>query len=255
MAIPKVFVFLNATSDTCALLAFIMKRITIFLLTLILNFNCVKKNETKKIRIQQNFDSKIGTTVPKEHFENSFETDATLIKKTAFDFIKISNTEKTYSIASICNCDKNVNDNSIKIQLETGIPNQKELDTISESSNRRWNTILQTRFGPIGKFRGQFKFLNIVLKDSLVKSINIYSKSSENEYNGTDFDSLKIEHFKIKVSKFDYSIASNVFGEFEFRLDRSFGLFENDTILKGSFSCNNWIIWDKEKIKSWKINK
>ena len=237
-------------------LAFIMKnRITIFLLTSILNFSCVQNNATKEIRIEKNIVAQKEVNVLKENFENSFETDSTLAKKISFDFIKISNTEKTDSIASICNCDKNVKDNSIKIQLETGIPTQKELDTMSEGSNRKWNTLLQTRFGPIEKIRGQFKFLNIELKDSLVKSINIYSKSTEKEYNGNDFDSLTVERFKIKISKFDYSIASNVYGEFEFRLDKNFGLFENDTILKGRFLCNNWIVWNKEKIKNWKISQ
>lgn len=230
-------------------------RTTIFLLTLILNFSCVRNNETKQNGIERNLESQKETIVSKEQFINTFETDSTLSKKIAFDFVKISNTEITDSIASICNCDKNVKDNSIKIQIETGIPTQKELDTMSESSNRKWNTILQTRFGPIGKFSGQFKFLNIKLKDSLVKSINIYTKSTEKEYNGTDFDSLTVERFKIKVSKFDYSIASDVYGEFELRLNKNFGLFENDTILKGRFLCNNWIIWNKEKIKNWKINQ
>lgn len=230
-------------------------RITFLILTSILSFGCVQNNAIKKNRIEKNVIPQKGETVIRENFVNSFETDSTLTKKTAFDFIKISNTEKTDSIVSICNCDKNIKDNSIKIQLETGIPTQKELDTMSKNSNRKWNTILQTRFGSMGKIRGQFKFLKIKLKDSLVKSINIYSKSTEMEYNGNDFDSLTVKRFKIKVSKFDYSIASNVYGKFEFRLDKNFGLFENDTILKGRFLCNNWIVWNKEKIKTWKISQ
>ncbi|WP_394906106.1 hypothetical protein [uncultured Mesonia sp.] len=232
-----------------------MKYKTIFFVTtLMLNLSCVQNSETKKNDIQQDLSSRRERYFKKVHFKNTFEKDSTLEKKIAFDFIKISNNEKTDSIISICNCDKNIKDNSIKIQIETGIPTQKELDTMSDSSNKRWNTILQTRFGPVNEFSGQFKFLNIELKDSLVKSINIYSKSTENEYNGADFDSLTIDRFKIKISKFDYSIASNVYGEFELRLDKSFGLFENDTILKGRFLCNNWIIRDKEKIKNWEIN-
>ena len=226
----------------------------IYFLILILNFSCIQSNETKEIENERNLDSQKVKTITKENFVNSFETDSSLVKKIAFDFIELSNTKEIDSIASICNCDKNVKNNSIKIQLETGIPTQKELDTIRQDSNKKWNTILQTRFGPIDNFNGQFKFLHIILKDSLVESVNIYSKSTKKEYNGTDFDSLKVERYKIKVSKFDYSIASNVYGEFELRLDKGFGLFENDTILKGRFLCNNWIISNKEKIKNWKIN-
>lgn len=228
---------------------------SILLLTLILILSCDQNDKIKEIKIERDLDSIKVKIAEKENFINSFVTDSTIEKKIAFDFIKISNTIDTDSIISVCNCDKNIKDNSIKIQLATGIPTQKELDTMSKNSNRKWNTVLQTKFGPMGKFSGQFKFINIQFKDSLVKEINIYSKSTDNEYNGNNFDSLNVKRFKIVVSKFDYSIASEVYGKFEFRLDRDFGLFKNDTILKGRFLCNNWVIRNKENIKSGKLNK
>ena len=232
------------------------QKLPIYLIILILTFSCVEKNENREKTNESKVGIKEQKTTKKEQFQNSFKIDTSLTKKIAFDFIKISNSLKTDSILSICNCDKDKKNNTIKIQLETGIPTRKDLDTISENSNKKWNTVLQTRdLGYLKELKGQFKFLNIILKDSLVKSINLYSKSTEKEYNGNDFDSLSIEKYKINISKFNYSIASNIYGEFELRLNKDFGLFKNDTILKGRFLCNNWRIWNSEKIKNWKINK
>ncbi|WOD42996.1 hypothetical protein [Hwangdonia lutea] len=229
-------------------------KLPIYLMIFIFICGCQQKEKREKKTQQET--KIIQKSIPKkEIFKNSFKIDTSLTEKIAWDFITVSNSQKIDSIASVCNCDKDKKNNSIKIQLLTGIPTKKTLDTLSEDSNQRWNTVLQTRdLGYIDRLNGQFKFLTIVLKDSLVKKINIHSKSTDKEYNGTDFKSIPIDKYKIKISKFDYSIASDIYGEFEFRLKKEFGLFENDTILKGSFKCNNWIIWDKEKIKNWKIN-
>ena len=70
-----------------------------------------------------------------------------------------------------------------------------------------------------------------------------------------DFKSMDIDKYKIAISTFNYSIPSNVYGNFELRLPQGFGYFENDTILKGHFECNNWEISSKEELKSWKIKE
>lgn len=231
-------------------------QLPIYFIILTLTISCVQQKENKKKESKPEMEIKEQSIVKKDLFQNSFQVDTSLTEKMAFDFIAVTNSKQTDSIVSICNCDKNQKNNSIKIQLQTGIPTKKELDTLSADSNKRWNTILQTRdLGYLEELSGQFKFLNIILKDSTVKSVNIYSKSTNKEYNGSDFDSLSIDRYKISISKFDYSTASDIYGEFELRLEKGFGLFENDTILKGNFQCNNWIIWNNEKIKNWKINK
>ncbi|MCF6169283.1 hypothetical protein [Lutibacter sp.] len=223
----------------------------IFIIVLNLILGCVPKKEKIESNITVNKEEYIKT----EQFQNSFKIDTSLLKKTTFDFVKISNSKKNDSILSICNCKKDKKNNIIKIQLETAIPTQKELDTMSENFKKR-NRILQTRdLGYLTKINGQFKFLTIILKDSLVKSIDLYSKSTEKEYNGIDFDSLSIEKYKISISKFDYSIASDVYGNFELQLKKGFGLFENDTILKGTFVCNNGEVSKKKEIKNWNIKK
>uniref|UniRef100_UPI00404A8664 hypothetical protein n=1 Tax=Flavobacterium sp. TaxID=239 RepID=UPI00404A8664 len=216
----------------------------------------MQKNETQENATESDIDTKEYAIKQKEQFENSFKIDTSLIKKSAFDFIEVSNAIKTDSIISICNCEKDKKNNIIKIQLQTGIPTKKALDTLPENGNKRWNTVLQTRdSGYLKEFNGQFMFINLVLKDSLVKSINLYAKSTDKDYQGVDFDSLSIDRYQINISKFNYEIASDIYGDFEFRLNRAFGLFKNDTILKGRFLCNNWRILEKEAIKKWKFVK
>lgn len=103
--------------------------------------------------------------------------------------------------------------------------------------------------------KGQFKFLTIKLKDSLVQNIELYSKSTDKDYGGKDFESLEIDNYNIKISTFNYSIASNVYGNYKMTLPKGFGYFKNDTLIKGNFKCNNWKISTKKEIQEWEINK
>lgn len=227
----------------------------ILIIYLILLIGCKSDKKNSEGNIENPIYEKVIKTIEKEMFLNSFKIDTTLIKKDAFGDLKISNSIKKDSLLSLCHSKKYKKNNRIKIQLKTAIPTQKELDTMSESFKKR-NRLLQ--FGDLSSRKTinvQFKFLTIVLKDSIIESINLYSKSTEKEYNGIDFDSLSIDKYKINISKFNYSIASNVYGNFELHLKKSFGFFENDTILKGDFLCNNWRITEKEQIKNWDIKK
>lgn len=188
-------------------------------------------------------------------FKNYFIRDSTVKKKGRFNSLGISNFKESDSIIALCTCDKNVKNNVMKIQLKTGIPNKSVLDTLKKE-NRKGNKILEIGgYDRNLKINGQFKFLTIVVKDSIVKSINLYSKSTEKEYNGTDFDSININKYQIKISKMDYSIASDIYGSFTLHLPEEFGYFENDTIVNGNFECYNWRISDKESIRNWNINE
>jgi len=87
--------------------------------------------------------------------------------------------------------------------------------------------------------------LTIKLKDSLVENIELYAKSTDKDYDGKDFENVEIDNYEIKISTFNYSIYSNVYGNFEVVLPKGFGYFE----------CNNWVISSKEKIQKWEMNK
>jgi hypothetical protein len=231
-----------------------MKR-TIVLFTIFLLLSC--KTDKKSNHPVETIPAEDTLTkkVEVNKFENYFVRDTTAEKKGRFNFLNMSNTKESDSIIALCTCDKNVKNNLMKIQLKTGIPNKSVLDTLKKE-NRKGNKILEIGgYNRNLKINGQFKFLTIVVKDSIVKSINLYSKSTKKEYNGTDFDSMNINKYQIKISKMDYSIASDIYGSFILHLPEEFGYFKNDTILNGNFECYNWRISDKESIRNWNINE
>ena len=233
------------------------KRFLLLMTILILSCNS-DKNRNGKQKIIEPIDNKeivSEQTVEPDNFQNIFTQDPTVEKKGRFNYLTISNQKENDSIVALCTCQKNVKNNLIKIQLKTGIPTKSELDTLKKG-NRKGNKILEMGgFDSQATISGQFKFLTIVLQDSMVNNINLYSKSTEKEYNKADFDSMSIEKYHINISKMDYSVASDIYGNFLLRLPSEFGYFKNDTILKGSFECYNWRISDKESIKNWEINE
>lgn len=233
------------------------ERVLVIVSVLILSCNS-DKNRDGRQKITESIDDKeiIKEKIAKtDNFRNIFTKDTSVEKKGRFNYLTISNHKESDSIVALCTCQKDVKNNMIKIQLKTGIPTKNQLDTLKKEY-RKGNKIMEMGgYGSQEKVSGQFKFLTIVLQDSIVRSINLYSKSTEKEYNETDFDSMYIDEFHINISKMDYSIASNVYGNFLLRLPKDFGYFKNDTILNGFFECYNWRISDKESIKNWKINE
>jgi len=227
----------------------------IFILFIIFIISCKPKKENQEnLKVITSTDKEFKFT-DTDNFKNYIKIDTSLTKTRMWGKLVISNSIKNDSILSLCQCKKDIKNNIIKIQFKTAIPTQKELDTMDESSKKRNRLMYLGDLSNSKTINGQFKFLTIILKDSVVKSINLYSKSTEKEYDGTDFDSLSIERYKINISKFDYKIASDIYGVFEIQLNKPFGFFKNDTILKGKFVCNNWKITEKKQIKKWNIKK
>jgi|GEM_PF-1386995 len=181
--------------------------------------------------------------------------DTSLIKKSdRMPYLYVSDGVVTDSIVAVCTCQKNKKKNTIFIQLLTAIPTKKQLQR-GLRKKRPLHQLFEWNIPPKDSIIGQFKFLTIKLKDSLVQTIELYAKSTDKDYEGKDFENVEIDNYEIKISTFNYSIASNVYGNFEVTLPKYFGYFENDTILKGYFECNNWEIRTKEQIKNWEINK
>tara|TARA_R110002049_G_scaffold308241_1_gene511455 strand:- start:243 stop:977 length:735 start_codon:yes stop_codon:yes gene_type:complete len=230
-----------------------MKNI-ISILILILFFSCKieNKKEEKNIEPQKTEKIKIDSS---NTFINEIRIDTTIKPLGKVVELELSNGKKSENIFALCSCQKDKKNHMIKIQLRSGIPTKNELDStgITDKSGGRFMHLMD--LGALKRIDGQFKFLTFILKDSLLTDLQLYSKSTELEYDGEDFKSMDIDKYKIAISTFDYSIASNVYGNFELRLPQGFGYFENDTILKGHFECNNWKISSKEEIKEWDIHK
>lgn len=225
----------------------------VLLFLIILTIGC--KNEKPKQNIDLN-DYVEKNEVRKT--ERKFDTlihDSTLTRKGPAYFITLMDGKKGDSIIAFCSCQKNKKNNTIEIQLTTAIPTKKELDTL-KVTDKKWNKVLQLiDLGYSDDINGQFKFLTIELKDSLVQNISLLSKSTDADYEEEYFDSTTVKNYKIEISKFDYSIASDVYGDFKIVLEEDFGLFEDDIIVSGYFECNNWRIRSKEEIKEWNIKE
>ena len=63
--------------------------------------------------------------------------------------------------------------------------------------------------GYLKRIDGQFQFLTLILKDSIIKDLELYSKSTELEYNNSDFKSMDIDKYKIAIFPWIVSININ----------------------------------------------
>jgi hypothetical protein len=229
-----------------------INRISILILLVLLSCNTDNQIGKKNVEYQKKEEEKNDSL---KAFRNYIRIDSTLKPLGRVVELELSNGIKNEGIFALCSCQKDKKNNKIKIQIKSGIPTKKELDStgITDKSGGRLMQLMH--LGNLKRIDGQFKYLTFILKDSLLTDLELYSKSTELEYDGKDFKSTEINKYKILISKFDYSIASDVFGNFEIRLPNGFGYFINDTILKGNFECNNWRISSKADVKNWNIQE
>lgn len=219
-------------------------------IAIIFLFTSCQSNEYKS----QNKSSSVET-LSKEvqvinKFKNYFKSDTTLIKRDSVVVLTISNGTKKEEILAICNCDKNVRENTIKIQITVAIPTKVEL----EQGKTGGRTFMGLGSWP-DSLMAQLRFLTFHLRDSTVEKAQIFYKSPEKTYKRSDFKYSNISDYQIRISKFDYSIASEVFGRYEVLLPEPFGYFKNDTLLAGTFECNNWRVNSLEAVKNWNLKE
>lgn len=184
-----------------------------------------------------------------DSFKSYFKSDSTLTKRDSVNVLTISNGSKTDEILAICNCEKNIEENTIKIQITAAIPTQPELEK-GITGGRTFMGL-----GRPDSLMAQLRFLTFHLKDSSVQKVQLFYKSIEKVYNNSDFKYSNISDHQIKISKFDYSIASEVFGRYEVFLPEPFGYVKNDTLLAGTFECNNWRVNTLEAVKNWNLKE
>ena len=223
----------------------------------ILLFSCqekqVKSSSTKEyVKAKQNEIVK--------PYESSFKVD-TLLENRYHRGSKftLSTSDSILEFLGACQCEKDMENNSIKIQAWTFIPTKSELDTVKDPqfiSTKFLDWIsLKREYGQAEPFKGQLKLINIELQDSLVNSINMMSKSTDKEYSGREFKKVTIDRYKIRASRNYYGNASKVFGEFELILPEDYGISENDTILRGTFSCWNGTVYDESTVRKWNLKR
>ncbi len=222
-----------------------MKYITLTI-TIIFILSCKTDNNTCDKHQENNFDIK----KVESKSEQKISKYSSLIKPSEVSYLHISNGSKTDSIIMICNCEKNKFDNSLTVQLRSAIPTKREINLGVKNSN-----LIVQNSDYKSKLNGQYKFLTLKLKGNIVEYFDLYSKSTSNDYGQKDYQNLEVKIYDVKLSTFDYSVATDVYGSFEIELPEDFGYFQNDKILKGKFKCNNWKTLSKSDVQNWQINK
>ena len=207
------------------------------LLFLISLYSCKKENRQKEIEI----GIKKDTIEIKEKVYSSIKLDSTL-KSRKVDLLLIYSDKKIDTLIGFCNCEKNIKKNTLKIQIRTEFPSLSEL----EKGNRS-----PTEF-QMGVAR-QYRFLTFYLRDSVVEKTKIFMASTEPQFDNKKMDSISFHNYNIKINRFDYQIAQNVWGNYEIKLPNSFGYTKNDYKLKGTFNCNNWKIVEYGELPEWTI--
>jgi len=172
---------------------------------------------------EHNMNKQGGTYISELVFDS-------LLIKPQVDFLIFKTKHKEDTVDVFCNCEKDIKNNRIIIQI------RKEFPTLSELIKNGYSGrgILIGPDYPI-----QVTFLTISIKDSLVEFVKIHRQSQEQQFNKMFKTSAEIKKYKISLNKNKYNIAQNIWGEFEFILPIEFGIHANDTIIKGYFNCNN----------------
>ncbi len=202
-------------------------------------FSCKKDIKPKKI--EPNIETKTNIVEINKNKISTIERDSTL-QLQKVDLIYTFSDKKIDTLIGFCNCEKNVKNNTLKIQIRTEFPSLSELEKGNKSA---------TEF-QMGIDR-QYRFLTFYLKDSIVEKIKVFKASTESQFENNKTDSTSIKHYEIKINRFDYKIAQNVWGNYELELPSPFGFIENDFKVKGTFHCNNWKIVEYEELSDWTI--
>ena len=215
---------------------------SIYILSLIFFTSiCSCKNDVGIKKAEQSIERKTDTLKIKKNKVSTIKIDSTLeLQKT--DFIYTLSDKQIDTLIGFCNCEKNVKNNTLKIQIRTEFPSLSEL----EKGNRN-----PTEF-QLGVPR-QYRFLTFYLRDSIVEKTKIFKASTESQFENKKTDSATIKNYEIKISIFDYKIAQKVWGNYEIELANPFGFIKDDFKVKGTFHCNNWKIVEYEELPNWTI--
>ena len=202
-------------------------------------FSCKKDIKLKKN--EPNIETKTNIVEVKKNKISNIERDSTL-KPQKVDLIYTFSNKQIDTLIGFCNCEKNIKNNTLKIQIRTEFPSLSELEKGNRSA---------TEF-QMGIPR-QYRFLTFYLRDSIVEKTKVFKASTESQFENKKIDSTSIKNYEIKISRFDYKIAQNVWGNYELELPNPFGFIENDFRVKGTFHCNNWKIVEYEELPDWTI--
>lgn len=176
---------------------------------------------------------------PINNYQSGIQLDTSLLPE-KIDLTLLHSDNDTDTLIAFCNCEKNVKKNTLIVQVRNEFPPESEL-----LKGNRQSTLF------IENIPVQYRSLTFYLKDSIVMDVKLLKVSSESQFDGERIDSLTVQKYRIKINKFDYKIAQDVWGSYEVLLPNGYGYFENDTLIRGTFICNNWKAVSYEDLENW----
>ena len=156
---------------------------------LIVLYSCKKEDTLKKNESKNEIIT--DTLKIKQKIISALEKDSTL-KPQKVDLIYILSEKQIDTLIGFCNCDKDVKNNTLKIQIRTEFPALSEL----KKGNRN-----ATEF-QMGVPR-QYRFITFYLKDSIVKKTKIFKASTEPQFENEKIDSTSFQNYKIVINRFN----------------------------------------------------
>lgn len=228
-------------NQTKALHISIYKTHILSLLIVLSLYSCYKNPEQKESEIVK--EEKLYTIPTEETKAPKIERDSTQTPQKV-DLIFTYSKSETDTLIGFCSCEKNIKKNTLKIQIRTEFPPKSELEKGNSGPT-------EFQFG----IPRQYRFVTFYLRDSLVEDAKIFKSSTEAQFNNKKIDSISLNNYSIKINKFNYKIAQDVWGSYEVEVPGSFGYLKNDTRVKGTFHCNNWTIVNYEELHEWTVKE
>ncbi len=208
-------------------------------LLFLISFCSCKEGEQKKVDLNTKMKSNTSEFIEKR---NSKISQDSTIKPRKVDLIFLHSENQTDTLIGFCNCEKNIKNNTLKIQVRTEFPSLNKL-----RNNNRSATEFQTGVDK------QYRFITFYLKDSLVDKTKIFKASTKAHFNDKKIDSFSFDEYKININQFHFEIAQNVWGDYQIDLSKPFGFIKNEKKLNGTFRCNNWRIVEYEDLHNWTL--
>lgn len=170
------------------------------------------------------------------YIKSSYNSDIVLdssLSKREMDFIQINRGEKTDSLISICGCEKNVESNTLKIQIRTSFPPKSKLK--EEGLKNSLPPPFISEYG----YDIQYRFITFLVRDSIIQNVQIFKVSTENQFKGENKVQEDLDSYILKLNKFNYQIANNIWGEFEVVVTSGFVINGENSVINGTFHCDN----------------
>ncbi|MDN3643188.1 hypothetical protein QWY87_10785 [Lutimonas halocynthiae] len=207
--------------------------INIFIiLTFSVFWSCKETSNHERIKVTSYKDTIDKESFIKSSYKSRVVLDSALSKRN-LDFIQINESDKTVSLMSLCACEKNIISNTLKIQIRTSFPPKTKLKELGLKNSHPPPFISEKGYDI------QYRLITFSVQDSIIQNVQLFKLSTEYQFQGKNKVQVDLDKFVLKLNKFNYSRADKILGEFEIIASSGFVIDGENSIVKGTFHCNN----------------